>query len=308
MKKAFELGANLFDTAEVYAEGRSEIEMGKALKKMGVAREDVVVTTKLFWGGNTPNRQGLSRKHIIEGTKASLERLGLDYVDVIFAHRPDPETPIEETVRAFNYVIEKGYAFYWGTSEWSAQQLTEAFAIADRLNLIGPTVEQPQYNMVHRERFEKEYAPLYELPFGLGTTIWSPLASGVLTGKYKSADPSTWPQDSRFQANKGNAVIDSIASRLKTPQGKKMLETVEKLEPLCKELDCTMAQLALAWCLHNPRVSTILTGASKPSQVVENFKSLDVLTKIDSMKDRDVWGEIEKVLDNKPPGELNYRR
>jgi voltage-dependent potassium channel beta subunit len=308
MKKAFELGANLFDTAEVYAEGRSEIEMGKALKKMGVAREDVVVTTKLFWGGNTPNRQGLSRKHIIEGTKASLERLGLDYVDVIFAHRPDPETPIEETVRAFNYVIEKGYAFYWGTSEWSAQQLTEAFAIADRLNLIGPTVEQPQYNMVHRERFEKEYAPLYDLPFGLGTTIWSPLASGVLTGKYKSADPTTWPQDSRFQANKGNAVIDSIASRLKTPQGKKMLETVEKLEPLCKELDCTMAQLALAWCLHNPRVSTILTGASKPSQVVENFKSLDVLTKIDSMKDRDVWGEIEKVLDNKPPGELNYRR
>eukprot|EP01116_Phalansterium_solitarium_P008409 TRINITY_DN2229_c0_g1_i2.p1 TRINITY_DN2229_c0_g1~~TRINITY_DN2229_c0_g1_i2.p1 ORF type:complete len:319 (+),score=39.83 TRINITY_DN2229_c0_g1_i2:121-1077(+) len=194
VKAALDGGCNFIDTAERYANGKSDILVGKVLKRLAVKRSDLVITTKIFWGNpGGPNDVGLSRKHIIEGTDAALQRLQLDYVDIIFAHRFDHETPLEETVRAFNHVINQGKAFYWGTSEWSARAIQEAQSIADRLGLIGPIVEQPQYNMFHRTRFEKEYAPLYS-SIGLGTTIWSPLAGGILSGKYTSTKLEEAPE------------------------------------------------------------------------------------------------------------------
>ncbi|KAI9331053.1 NADP-dependent oxidoreductase domain-containing protein [Obelidium mucronatum] len=278
MKEAYENGINFFDNAEVYANGKSEIAMGNAIKKFGWKRSSYVISTKIFWGGDGVNDKGLSRKHIIEGTKAALDRLQLDYVDLIFAHRPDPDTPMEETVRAFNHVIEKGWAFYWGTSEWSAEQLTDAYRIADKLGLIGPLMEQPQYNMFHRDRFEKEYAPLYA-KHGLGTTIWSPLASGVLTGKYNQEIPA----DSRL-AMKENAIMQRLAAGLETPEGKEKLAKVEKLKPIAAKLDATLAQLA-------------------PSQVTENLKALKVVPKLTD----EVMAEIEAVLGNKPVADMKFR-
>jgi len=223
METAWQLGCNFFDTAEGYARGRSEVEMGKAIRELGIKRDDVVVSTKIFWGTKGgPNAWGLSRKHLVEGTKASLQRLGMDYVDLLFAHRPDITVPMEETVRAFNYLIDSGMCFYWGTSEWSSAQLLEAHRIAKQLGLVGPTMEQPQYNMFARERVEKELVPLYT-QHGLGTTVWSPLASGVLTGKYKYNESP--PADSRFAANK-DAGIQAIAKR--------SLETEEAKDGLAK--------------------------------------------------------------------------
>jgi len=199
MKEAYQRGCNFFDNAEVYAGGKAEETMGRCLqrlqKELNVTRSELVISTKIFWEGSNVNQRGLSRKHIIEGTLNSLKRLQLDYVDLIFTHRPDLQTPMEETVRAFNYLIDKGLSFYWGTSEWSAEQIMEADGIAKRLNLIGPTMEQPQYNMFTRTRFEKEYSRLYK-EIGLGTTIWSPLACGLLTGKYTSE--TQFPEDSRL--------------------------------------------------------------------------------------------------------------
>ncbi|TPX63943.1 hypothetical protein SpCBS45565_g06284 [Spizellomyces sp. 'palustris'] len=292
MKAAYDAGINFFDNAEVYAGGESERAMGLAIKHFGWKRSDLVISTKIYWGGKGPNDSGLSRKHIVEGTKAALERLQLDYVDLIFAHRPDNLTPMEEIVRAFNWVIEKGYAFYWGTSEWSAEQISDAHRIAEKLGLIGPLMEQPQYNMFHRERFEVEYAPLYK-KHGLGTTIWSPLASGVLTGKYNSG---VVPDGSRF-ALKDNAVCQRIrASALDCEEGRAKIAKVQRLEPIAKKLDCTLAQLALAWCAKNPNVSTVITGASRPEQVVENVKALEVLPKLTP----EILDEIEKILDNEP--------
>ncbi|KXS14043.1 Aldo/keto reductase [Gonapodya prolifera JEL478] len=291
IEEAWNHGVNFFDTAEVYADGRSEIDMGKAFKNLGLKRSDLVIATKLFWGGKGVNDQGLSRKHIIEGTKASLERLGTDYVDLIFAHRPDNETPIEETVRAFNYLIDHGLAFYWGTSEWSAQQITEAHRVADRLGLVGPSMEQPQYNMFERERFEKEYAPLYR-DFGMGTTIWSPLASGVLSGKYNSL---TVPAGSRFALD--DALMKSIANRyFATEEGKVKIEKTRALLPIAEQVGGTTAQLALAWCLKNPNVSTVITGASRKEQVTENMGALKLVDKLSP----DVLEKIEKILSNKP--------
>ncbi|ORY46510.1 Aldo/keto reductase [Rhizoclosmatium globosum] len=297
LKEAYEHGINFFDNAEVYAEGRSEIAMGKAIKKFGWKRSSYVISTKIFWGGEGVNEKGLSRKHIVEGTKAALERLQLDYVDLIFAHRPDVDTPMEEVVRAFNWVIEKGWAFYWGTSEWSAEQLTDAHRIAEKLGLIGPLMEQPQYNMFHRERFEKEYAPLYE-KHGLGTTIWSPLASGVLTGKYNKEIPA----DSRL-AMKDSAIMQRIAAGLETPEGKAKLAKVDLLKPIADKLECTLAQLALAWCVKNPNVSTVITGASRASQVTENVKALEVVPKLTA----EVIEEIEAILANKPDAPIKFR-
>ncbi|KAJ3347009.1 hypothetical protein HDU83_002454 [Entophlyctis luteolus] len=298
LKEAYDNGINFFDNAEVYANGKSEIAMGKAIKKFGWKRSTYVISTKIYWGGDTVNEKGLSRKHIVEGTKAALERLQLDYVDLVFAHRPDTDTPIEEIVRAFNHVIERGWAFYWGTSEWSAEQLTDAHRIAEKLGLIGPLMEQPQYNMFHRERFEKEYAPLYE-KHGLGTTIWSPLASGILTGKYNSGEI---PSDSRL-AMKDNAVMKRIAAGLETPEGREKLEKVSKLQPIAEKLGCSLAQLALAWCITNPNVSTVITGASKASQVTENIKALAVVPKLTV----EVLAEIEAILANKPAAEAKFR-
>lgn len=299
MKQAYDLGINMFDTAEVYAAGQSEIDMGRAVKRLGCKRSDLVISTKIFWGGKGPNDRGLSRKHIVEGLQACLKRLDMDYVDIVFAHRPDPDTPMEETVRAFNHVIERGWAFYWGTSEWSAQQITEAHAIAQRLNLVGPLCEQPQYNMLHRDRFEKEYEPLYK-HFGLGTTIWSPLSSGILTGKYN--DPNNIPSDSRLSL-KDNPIMVRIKNSLTTKEGTEKLDKVRKMTEIAHKLDCTMAQLALAWCVKNKRVSTVITGASKPSQIVENVKCLAVVPKLTD----DIMKKLDEILANKPEMEINFR-
>ncbi|KAI9597629.1 NADP-dependent oxidoreductase domain-containing protein [Syncephalis fuscata] len=282
MKRAYELGVNFFDTAETYAKGQSEIDMGNVIKKCGWKRSDIVISTKLFWGGNGPNDRGLSRKHIVEGLNASLKRLQLEYVDIIYAHRPDPETPMEEVVRAFNHVIDQGKAFYWGTSEWSAEELTDAYAIADRLNLIGPITEQPQYNMFTRERFEKEYAPALPL---------ESIGGGVLTGKYNKGVP----EGSRL-AQKDDALLAHL-------HGKKRLAKVDKLMVIAERLNCSCAQLALAWCVKNPHVSSVITGASRPSQVEENIRSLAVVPHLTP----EIMHEIEEILENKPAPVINFR-
>src|SRR5512136_275355 len=294
MVEAWEHGVNFFDTAEVYAEGRSEIAMGTAIKRAGWKRSDLVLSTKIFWGGKGVNDKGLSRKHILEGLAASLARMQLDYVDLVFCHRPDIHTPIEETVRAMTHVINQGQAFYWGTSEWSAAELWEAYHVARREHLIPPSMEQPQYNMLVRERFEKEYARLYT-EIGLGTTIWSPLASGLLTGKYNDGLPegtrATLPG------------YEWLREEFEKPETAQKIEKVRQLAPLARELDCTLSQLALAWCLTNPNVSTVITGASKVSQVTENMKALDVVPKLTP----DVLQRIEQILNNKPELVGDYR-
>jgi voltage-dependent potassium channel beta subunit len=294
MKAAYEADVNFFDNAEVYAQGQAETIMGNVLKKAGWKRSDLVISTKIFWGGGGPNDRGLSRKHIIEGIEAALARLQLDYVDLVFCHRPDIHTPIEETVRAMNYLLNQGKAFYWGTSEWSIEQIMQAYHIARREHLIPPTMEQPQYNMFHRKRLEKEYAPAYA-EFGLGTTIWSPLASGMLTGKYNEGIP----KDSRMDLEG----YEWLRKRVESEEGKQQIEKVRQLMPIADELGCTMAQMALAWCLKNPNVSTVITGASKPEQVVENMKALDVVDKLTP----EVMERIEGILDNKPEPEEDFR-
>jgi voltage-dependent potassium channel beta subunit len=253
-----------------------------------------VVSTKIFWGGDGPNNSGLTRKHIIEGLDASLKRLQMDYVDLVFCHRPDIYTPIEETVWAMNHVINQGKAFYWGTSEWSASQIMEAYGVARREHLLPPTMEQPQYHMFHRERVEAEYARLYR-EIGLGTTIWSPLASGLLTGKYNRGIP----EGTRVTL-KG---YEWLKEEFESEETQKRLAKISLLMPIASELGCSMAQLALAWCLKNPNVSTVITGASRASQVNENMAALDVVPKLTD----DVMQQIETILDNRPKGEEDYR-
>lgn len=276
MAAAFDAGINFFDNAEVYAGGEAERIMGQALKKLGWPRKDYLVSTKIFWGGDGPNDQGLSYKHIIEGTNNALKRLQLEYVDLIFAHRPDPDTPIEETVFAFNQVIREGKAFYWGTSEWSAAEIMRASDFARRNNLRPPSMEQPQYNILCRQRFEVEYAPLYK-ELGYGTTTYSPLYTGLLTGKYNDGIP------------KGSrATLDEypwIRERAEDPE---ILSLTRQLAEVADELGLTLAQMSIAWILKNPNVSTVITGASKISQLEENVKALqtkellteDVMTRI----------------------------
>jgi voltage-dependent potassium channel beta subunit len=304
MKAAVDAGVNFFDNAEVYAGGMAETIMGEVLKKAGWRRSDLVIATKIFWGGTPqgpgepfkygPNDRGLSRKHIVEGTDASLERLGLDYVDLLFCHRPDIDTPIEETVRAMDHVINQGKALYWGTSEWSAAQIQRAHDIARRERLVPPTMEQPQYNMFHRHRVEVEYAPLYD-GIGLGTTVWSPLASGILTGKYNDGIP----EGSRMSLEN----YQWLRPALESEEGRQKIAKVKKLMPVAEELGCTMAQLAIAWCLTNDDVSTVITGASRPEQVAENMKALEVAERLTP----DVQESIEEILDNRPEGEQNWR-
>lgn len=294
MKAAYDAGVNFFDNAEVYSQGKAETMMGNVIKKAGWKRSDLVVSTKIFWGGNGPNDKGLSRKHIIEGTNAALKRLQMEYVDLIFCHRPDLYTPIEETVRAMNHVIHQGKAFYWGTSEWSAEQIREAYRIARQEHLIPPLMEQPQYNMLHRDRVEKEYAALYD-EIGLGTTIWSPLASGLLTGKYNKGIPD----GTRLSLPD----YEWLKKRILSEEGQKNIDKVRKLEPISKDLGISLPQLALAWCLKNPNVSTVITGASKPEQVTENMKTLDVVSKLTD----DVMEKIEAVLDNRPKTDPDWR-
>lgn len=274
MHTAFDHGINFFDNAEAYAHGDAEIMMGKVLKEF--RREDLVVSTKIFWGGNGPNDTGLSRKHLLEGTKNSLRRLQLDYVDLIFCHRPDMNTPIEETVLAMDYLIRQGYAFYWGTSEWGPDQIEAAFQIAEKLNCIKPTMEQPKYNIFHRERLEKDYLPLFN-KYGLGTTIWSPLASGILSGKYNQGIPS----DSRL-AKEGWLVPENFMQ---------LIEKTKKLNDIAKELACTLSQLSIAWCLKNPNVSSVITGATKVEQLLENLGAMDVKAKLTS----DLMNKINSI-------------
>ncbi|KAF2013127.1 voltage-gated potassium channel subunit beta-1 channel subunit beta-1 [Aaosphaeria arxii CBS 175.79] len=295
MQAAWDNGINFFDTAEVYSKGECEVEMGQALKELAWPRDEYVLSTKVFFGTGRqePNTRGLSKKHIVEGLKSSLARLQQPYVDVYFAHRFDPNVPMKEIVEAFTQAIQLNLTYYWGTSEWSAQQIQEAIDVAEKYNLIAPIVEQPQYNAFHRERFEQEYAPLYK-KYQYGTTIWSPLASGLLTGKYDKGIP----EGSRFATNK-EFFGDSL-KMLESDEGKAKLEKVRKLGKIAERLGGTTAQLSLAWAAKNENVSTIILGATKPQQVHDNCKALKLLPKLTA----EVMEEIEGILQNKPKAQL----
>jgi len=284
MSIAYDNGVNFFDSAEAYADGKAEVVMGNIFKKLGWSRESIVVSSKVFWGGDGPNDKGLSRKHIFEACRKSLKRLQLDYLDLFFCHRPDPNTPIEETVRAMDDLVHQGKILYWGTSEWSGADIMRAHGLAREYGLTPPQVEQPQYNMLHRERVEEEYLPLYR-EIGLGTTIWSPLASGLLSGKYAKGIPSG-----------SRATLPGYEWLRKNVITSDNVEKAKQLEPVARDLGCTLAQLALAWCLKSPNVSTVITGASRPEQVSENMKALEVAPKLDS----NVLEQVEVILGNKP--------
>ena len=270
MAAAWERGVNFFDNAEVYARGESETIMGEILKKLAWPRVRYIVSTKFFWGiTDGPNEKNtLNRKYLLNGIDGSLKRLQLDYVDLVYCHRPDPQTPIEETVWAMHDIIERGKALYWGTSEWSAAEIMAAWQIAERHHLRKPVMEQPEYNLFHRNRVEVEYARLYE-EAGIGLTTWSPLASGLLTGKYKDGIPA----DSRGAIQRMSFLVPQLTDKPKNA-------AVGQLADVAKELGCTTAQLAIAWCLRHKRVSTVITGASRVSQVEENLKAADIVPKL----------------------------
>jgi voltage-dependent potassium channel beta subunit len=271
MQTAYDAGCNFFDNAEAYAGGESEAIMGRVIEKLGWVRQSYVLSTKFYWGlhGNMRNmRNTLNRKYLMQAIDGSLQRMRTDFIDLVFCHRADPNTPIEETVWAMHDIISSGKVLYWGTSEWSADEIRAAWEIAERHHLHKPVMEQPQYNLLNRERVENEYARLYE-DIGLGTTIWSPLASGLLTGKYAAGIPD----DSRAAL----PAYGWLAEQLTDAESH---AKVDRLRPLADELGCTLAQLSLAWCASNPHVSTVITGASRPSQVVENFASLAVLDQL----------------------------
>jgi len=267
MQAAHDAGCNFFDNAESYAGGESEAIMGRALHELGWRRNTYVLSSKFFWGiDDVPNmKYTLNRKYLMQAVDASLERFGLDFLDLIYCHRADPNTPIEETVWAMSDIVSSGKALYWGTSEWSADEIRAAWEIAERHHLHKPVVEQPEYNLLNRDRVEKEYARLYT-DIGIGTTTWSPLASGLLTGKYKDGIPA----DSRGSL----AGYEWLSEQITDPGA---AEKVERLRPIAADLGCSLAQMSLAWCASNPNVSSVITGASRPSQVVENFGAIDVL-------------------------------
>ena len=267
---AYDAGVNFFDNAEVYAGGRSETIMGEAIAELGWPRQSYVISSKFFWGieDSVNMRSTLNRKYLLHAVDGSLRRLGLDFLDLIFCHRPDPETPIEETVRAMHDIITSGRALYWGTSEWSAEAILEAWEIADRHHLHKPVMEQPQYNLFERDKVEREFAPLYDR-IGLGLTTWSPLASGLLSGKYSEGVPT----DSRAALPGYGWLKDNVTNADSNRR-------VRELGVIARELGATSAQLAIAWCASNPRVSTVITGASRVDQVRENLGALDVLGKL----------------------------
>jgi voltage-dependent potassium channel beta subunit len=284
MSAASELGVNFFDNAEAYADGKAEVVMGNVIKKLRWRRESIVVSSKVFWGGEGPNDTGLSRKHVLEACQNSLKRLQLDYLDLYFCHRPDPNTPIEETVWAMNHLLDKGLILYWGTSMWSAEDILKAHQIATERGLIPPQMEQPVYNMLQRDKVEREYLPLYSR-IGLGITSWSPLASGLLTGKYNGGIP----QGSRASLEG----YEWLRHRIITPQN---IDLIKQLEPIAKDLNCTMAQLALAWCARNENVSTVITGATSSKQVRENMGALDVTSRLDG----DASKRVDVILNERP--------
>ncbi len=286
MVRAYELGVNFFDNAEIYSRGQSEVIMGKILRDQGWDRSSYLVSSKVFFGDGRkkPNQTGLSRKHIMEGCEASLQRLQLDYIDLYFCHRPDKNTPIAETVWAMNHLMQQGKILYWGTSEWSAQEIMEAHAVARENRLIGPVVEQPQYNMFHRHKVEVEFRQLYR-SVGLGTTVWSPLASGVLTGKYLE----DFPDDTRL----GMEGLEWLKERSLTEE---RLKKVRALQQVALDMGTTLPKLAVVWCLKNPNVSTVILGGSKVSHLEENIQALDLLPQMD----QDLMDHLDELLDNKP--------
>ena len=295
LHEAYDAGINFFDNAEAYAGGKSELVMGKILKKANWSRYTYLVSSKVFFGTrgyspgkNIPNTTGLSRKHIIEACHDALKRLQVDYLDLYFCHRPDRSTPVEETVRAMSDLVQQGKILYWGTSEWQAWEIMEAYGLARQYHLVPPTMEQPQYNMFHRQKVDLDYLKLYR-EIGLGTTIWSPLASGILTGKYNKGIP----EDSRLAMPSLGWLKDKLVLE-------QNLKKVNHLSELAADLGTTMPRLALAWCLKNPGVSTVITGASKLEHLRDNLKSLEVLDLLSA----EVMEKIEEILGNKPTDSL----
>ena len=286
MDIAYEAGVNFFDNAEVYAAGQSEIVMGNILKKKNWSRDSYIVSSKVFFGAGAqvPTQKGLHRKHIVEACNQALQRLQVDYLDLYFCHRPDKQTPIEETVWSMHQLILSGKILYWGTSEWSAQEIMEAHMVAQRYNLIGPVTEQPQYNMLVRDKVEVEYSQIYKT-VGLGTTIWSPLASGFLTGKYLNQPPA----ESRLKRDE----LGWLADRLLQENNHNI---VTNLVQFSKELGVSMPQLGVAWCLKNPNVSTVILGATKPEQLQETLNATNILP----LLTEEVMNHIENILQNKP--------
>jgi voltage-dependent potassium channel beta subunit len=288
MTLAYDEGINFFDNAEIYARGRSETVMGEILKRKGWSRDSYIVSSKVFFGylgkEAKPTQRGLHRKHMVEACHQALQRLQVDYLDLYFCHRPDKETPIEETVWTMHNLIQQGKILYWGTSEWSAQEIMEAHAVAERYALIGPTMEQPQYNMLVRQKVEVDYSRIYQT-YGLGTTTWSPLASGVLSGKYNSG----FTADTRLS-------IPGMEWLKESALVEQNLDRARKLAALAKQLGMSQAVMAIAWCLKNENVSTVILGASRKDQLKENLKALDAK---DNLTD-DVMERIETILDNKP--------
>eukprot|EP00347_Sterkiella_histriomuscorum_P022012 403331992 len=298
IKKCFEAGVNFYDTAEIYGDGSAEDQMGRAFKELGYNREHLVVSTKLFKCGKGVNDTFLSRKHIVEGINNSLTRLQMDYVDVLFCHRPDFETPLEETCRAMSWVIDQGKAFYWGTSEWPADRISKAVEICERLNLHKPIVEQPQYSMFVRDNFEKNYRRLFA-EYKYGTTIWSPLAGGILAGKYNDGNI---PAGSRYDNHKH---LDVIWQKIMGDKAREAsLKKLNKLADLAKEVGYTQAQLALAWAIANKDVSTCILGFTRLSQVDENLKALELYKKWNA----DLEKKCRDILENDPEAEMDWRK
>jgi voltage-dependent potassium channel beta subunit len=285
---AYDNGINFFDNAEVYALGESEKMMGRVLRNKNWDRTSIVLSSKVFFGwrgkNNKPNQMGLSRKHIVEACHEALQRMQVDYIDLFFCHRPDKNVPIEEVVWTMNLLMQQGKILYWGTSEWSAQEIMEAHMFARQYHLVGPTMEQPEYNLFNREKMENEYLQIFKT-VGLGTTIWSPLAAGLLTGKYNEGIP----EDSRM-AIKG---FEWLKERHVQEQ---KIEKVRQLQPIAEKLDCSLAALSIAWCIKNPNVSTAILGATKKEQLHQNLKALDVLPKLTE----DIMQEIDSIAGTKP--------
>lgn len=287
MTAAYDAGVNFYDNAEGYEAGQSEVVMGQALKELGWTRDSFIVSSKVFWGGSKPTQRGLSKKHVTDACHAALKRLQVEYLDLYFCHRPDVDTPIVETVRAMDDLIRQGKVLYWGTSEWSAQQITEAHAAAREWHLTPPTMEQPQYNLFERQKVEGDYASLYDT-FGLGTTIWSPLASGLLTGKYNGG----MPNDARAML----PGYEWLREQFESEQGRARLDKVSGLGDIAEGAGLTLTHMALLWCLANPRVSTVILGASRLAQLQDNLAALDHRAKLTP----DVIAAIEGVMQNAP--------
>ena len=294
MALAYDRGINFFDNAEVYEAGKSEELMGQALSRLNWARDTYCVSSKVFWGGKKPTQRGLSRKHVTEACHAALKRLRVDYLDLYFCHRPDVETPIEETVRAMHDLVAQGKVLYWGTSEWNARQITEACLIARDLRLCPPVMEQPQYNLFNRENMEREYLPLFD-NYGLGSTIWSPLSSGLLTGKYNDGIP----EGSRLSL----AGYEWLKARFDGAEGENLLDKTRRLQQLAESEGLSLTHLALLWCLDNPNVSTVILGATSTEQLADNLAALDHGDKMTAA----VIESIEEIMQNKPESEQAFQ-